>query len=117
MDIIRWGIMGTGRIARTFAEAINGTDGCEIYAVASRSAAKAEDFATKYGASKSYSCYEELVSDKDVDVVYIATPTSCHYENSMMCLKHEKAVLCEKPVSENKELSEKLNKISKYSKQ
>lgn len=98
---IRWGILGLGNIAHSFARDLLTVDGAQLYAVASRSPLKADEFASAYGAVKSYSRYSELAEDKEVDAVYIATPHVFHREHSLMCLEHEKAVLCEKPLAMN----------------
>ncbi len=95
----RWGILGAGRIADKFCTALSATAGAEVYAVASRDAARAEDYATRYKAVKAYTSYEDLVKDENVDVVYIATPHSFHYAHTLLCLQNSKPVLCEKPMS------------------
>lgn len=76
--------------------------------VASRTEPKAKDFAEKFGASCYYGNYEDLANDKNVDLVYIATPHATHYENTMLCLRHGKAVLCEKPFTLNYSQAESL---------
>ena len=98
---IRWGILGTGRIAGKFAVALNYLEDAELYGIASRSEEKAANFAMEYSASKQFHDYESLAADPDVDVVYIATPHSLHKDNCLMCLGHGKAVLCEKPFTIN----------------
>lgn len=98
---IRWGIMGTGRIAGWFATALQAADGAVCYAAASRTKEKAEAFAKEYGFSKAYGSYEELLKDGAVDVVYIATPVREHYRNIRMCLESDKHVLCEKCLTVN----------------
>ena len=98
---IRWGILGTGRIAKTFAEALRGTEGCSCYAVASRTKDKADAFAKENGFEKAYGSYAELAADKNVDIVYIATPMSSHYGDSLLCLKNGRHVLCEKSLALN----------------
>lgn len=100
-DKIKWGILGTGRIARSFAVALNYLEDVELYGIASRSGEKAEAFSREFSVSKRYSSYESLVAARDIDVVYIATPHSLHKENCLMCLEHGKAVLCEKPFTIN----------------
>jgi len=97
----KWGIIGLGKIAHKFAEDLQKVEGAELYAVASRSLEKAEEFAEKFDAEKSYGSYEELAQDPDVDVIYIATPHVFHHENSLLCIKNKKAVLCEKPMGVN----------------
>lgn len=96
-----WGILATGKIAATFASAVNFVPDAKLYACASRTLDKAEAFAKKHGVKVAYGSYEELANDPNVDVIYIASPMSCHYENAKMCLEHGKAVLCEKSVTLN----------------
>lgn len=95
----RWGILGAGRIAEKFCEALCFVEGSEVYAVASRDFDKAKAYAGKYNARSFYNSYEELVQDKNIDIIYIATPHAFHYEQTLLCLKHKKPVLCEKPMS------------------
>jgi len=99
----KWGIIGPGKIAHKFAEGLAEVPGAELYAVASRSVAKAEEFAKEFNATKFYGSYEDLVKDEEVDIIYIATPHVFHFEQTLLCLKHKKAVLCEKPFAMNKE--------------
>jgi predicted dehydrogenase len=100
-SIIRWGILGCGKIANKFANDLKLVEHATLAAVASRDKSKAQEFATQYNAARFFTTYEELVSDKDVDVIYIATPHGLHYEHAMLCLKHHKAVLCEKAFALN----------------
>jgi predicted dehydrogenase len=95
----RWGIMGAGKIADKFCTALMVTEGAEVYAVASRDMDKAKDYAVRYNAVATYNNYEDLVNDQNVDIIYIATPHSFHYEQTLLCLQHNKPVLCEKPMS------------------
>ncbi len=96
-----WGIMGTGRIAHTFAQAVNYVDDACLYAVASRTDEKAAAFGGQYGAKVSYGSYEQMVCDENIDIIYIATPMSAHFENCKLCLEHGKNVLLEKAVTMN----------------
>lgn len=98
---IRWGLMGTGRIAGWFAKALTVAEGAVCYAAASRTEEKAGKFAAEYGFVKAYGSYEELLADDAVDVVYIATPVREHYRNIKMCLEAGKHVLCEKSLTVN----------------
>jgi predicted dehydrogenase len=100
-NIIHWGIIGLGKIARTFAQDLQRAGDAVIYGVASRSNDKAKTFAAEFKAAKSYGSYEALAADPEIDVVYIATPHVFHFESTMMCLKHGKHVLCEKPLGMN----------------
>jgi predicted dehydrogenase len=98
---IRFGILGPGKIANRFASSFRDTLGATVYAVASRDQNKAKEFANTYNANRIFSSYEELVKDPDVDVVYIATPHPFHYEQTLLCLKVGKPVICEKPLAMN----------------
>lgn len=97
----RWGIIGTGKIAHTFAEALRGNEGSVLGAVASRTLDKAEKFAEEYGFERAYGSYEELAKDESIDIVYIATPMSAHYADTLLCLNNGRNVLCEKSVALN----------------
>jgi predicted dehydrogenase len=99
--MIRWGILGPGWISEKFAAALRHVPHAELYAVGSRSQERAGAFARKHGIQRSYGSYERLVEDKDVDVVYVATPHPLHCANTLLCLEHGKAVLCEKPFAMN----------------
>jgi len=94
---INWGIIGLGNIAHKFATDLLTIEGAKLYAVASRNQEKANEFASKYNATKAYSSYESLAKDPNIDAVYIATPHTLHKENTLLCLDHGIAVLCEKP--------------------
>lgn len=99
---IRWGIIGLGKIAHKFATDLLTIEDAELYAVASRTQEKANEFASKFNAIKAYSSYEALVNDSNIDAVYIATPHVFHKENTILCLKNGIAVLCEKAFAMNK---------------
>jgi predicted dehydrogenase len=100
---IKWGIIGLGKIANKFAGDLQLSDSSILYGVASREMNRAKHFAHKFNAIKYYRSYEDLVNDAEIDVVYIATPHTLHFENTMMCLKNNKSVLCEKPMGINAE--------------
>jgi len=96
------GILGCGHIAEKIAETLNMMDdNYELYAVASRDMIKALEFKRKFNATKAYGSYLDLVKDEDIDLVYIATINSAHYENMRLCLEHNKNVICEKPFTLN----------------
>lgn len=107
------GIMGTGNIAAVMAKTVNQMKGVRLYAVASREKVKAEVFAGKYSCKKAYGSYEELVNDSKVDLVYIATPHSEHFENAKLCIEHQKPVLCEKAFTANAKQAEELLALAK----
>lgn len=95
------GILGAGLIARKMAETVNGMDGVFLGAVASRDEAKARAFADEFSAEKYYGSYEELAADEDIDLIYVATPHSHHYEHARLCLSAGRNVLCEKAFTAN----------------
>lgn len=105
---IRWGILGTGRIAQQFARDLITVANAELVAVGSRSMQSAAQFATMYGAPRPHDSYESLFADDAVDAVYIATPHSLHLGNCLGALAGGKAVLCEKPLTESPEECEVL---------
>lgn len=112
MKKIRWGIMGTGRIAGVFCNMLKDLEQAQIYAVASRNQEKATEFGAKYGATACYGTYEELVQDPQVDIIYIATPIACHYENVKLCLNAGKHVLCEKALTQSSAQAKELYALS-----
>jgi len=101
MRTIRWGILGTGRIAGKFAEDLRLAEGCELIAVGSRSQTGADKFAKQFAVKYAHPSYQELVHNPEVDVIYIATPHNLHHENTLLCLNNNKAILCEKPFAIN----------------
>lgn len=106
------GIMGSGNIAGIMAGTINKMKNVRVYAVASRQQVHADVFAGKYGCKKAYGSYADLVADKKVDLIYVATPHSEHYENVKMCLEAGKPVLCEKAFTLNAAQAEELVRIA-----
>ena len=98
---MNFGIIGAGNIANTFATTLTQMSEPTAYAIASRSMEKAEEFRERYGMEKAYDSYEALAKDPDVDVIYIATPHSFHYEQAKMCLENGKHVLVEKAFCAN----------------
>lgn len=95
------GIIGAGWIADKMAEALAPLNEYCVYAIASRSLDKAQAFAQNWNIPKAYGSYEELVNDKEVDLVYIATPHSHHFPHTMLALEHGKPVLVEKAFTAN----------------
>lgn len=95
------GILGAGNIARTMARTVNQTEYFTLAAIGSRSKEKAEAFAKEFNVPKAYGSYEELAKDGTLDLIYIATPHSRHYEDCMLCLENGRNVLCEKAFTAN----------------
>jgi len=98
---IRWGILGTGNIARQFAAGLQVLADAELMAVGSRTQKSADAFADQFQIPHRHPSYEALAQDPDVDVIYIATPHPMHHPNALLCLDSGKAVLCEKPFTIN----------------
>jgi predicted dehydrogenase len=94
---IRWGILGTGGIARVFTEDLLRLPGHEVVAVGSRATGTAEAFAARHGIGRAHGSYEDLAADGEVDVVYVATPHPGHHPAALRCLEGGRAVLVEKP--------------------
>ena len=99
--ILRVGIIGTGWIAEKAAITLNGLKECEAYAVGSRQLEKAEAFAKQWNIGKAYGSYAELISDPNVDLVYVGTPHSHHYDVTKEALMAGKPCLVEKAFMAN----------------
>lgn len=110
------GIMGIGRIAEVLAETMKRTPGVECFGAASRKLEKAQDFCRRHGFTKAYGSYEEMVSDPEIELVYIATPHSHHYENMKLCIGHGKPVLCEKSFTTNARQAREIMELAKKNK-
>jgi len=108
----KWGILGPGRIAKKFADAVWKIPNASIYAIASRSSSDPEQLKHTFNAEECYTSYEKLAADTKVDAIYIATPHRFHYENIKLCLNAEKAVLCEKSFTVNANQADELFKLS-----
>jgi len=111
-DKVRWGILGTGKIARTFATALKATPDAQLAAVGSRSLDGAAFFAREFGGTP-YGSYEALVRADDVDLVYVGTPHPMHYENVRLALEAGKGVLCEKAFTVNRRQAEELVSLAR----
>jgi predicted dehydrogenase len=93
---IRWGIVGPGRIAENVVQDFAVVEGARAFAVASRSADRAADFARRHGLDRAYGSYAEIIADPDVDVLYLATPHPQHHALALAGLEAGKALLVEK---------------------
>ena len=100
-DTIRWGILGTGSIAKQFARGLKTAKGAALTAVGSRAQQTADAFGDEFEVPRRHADYATLANDDEVDAIYVATPHSFHKENALLCLKAGKAVLCEKPFAIN----------------
>lgn len=99
--IIKWGIIGIGKIAHKFASDLQPIENAELLAVASTSLERATDFAQKFGAKYIYNQYEAIFQTPDLDAIYIATTHATHAEHTILCLNNKMPVLCEKPLAIN----------------
>ncbi|WP_343209118.1 Gfo/Idh/MocA family oxidoreductase [Anaerolentibacter hominis] len=111
MRQINWGILGLGWIGGDFSQALC-DQGTGVYAVASEKPGKAEAWKEKYHAKKAYTTYEAMMDDPDIDVIYIATPHSNHYEYAMECLKRGKNIFVEKAITVCSEQLEDMKKLA-----
>ena len=106
------GVLGTGGIVRMVVPTLKALPEMECYAIASRTEERAKEAAIEYGFEKGYATYEELVADPEVELVYIATPHSRHYDDMKLCVEHGKAVLCEKAFTMNAAQAKEIKKLA-----
>ncbi|MCS7064835.1 MAG: Gfo/Idh/MocA family oxidoreductase [Fimbriimonadales bacterium] len=104
----RWGILGTGKIARRFMQAASLVPEAQVVAVGSRSQQTADAFGEQFSIPHRYGSYEALLTDPEVEIVYVATPHTLHAENTHAALEQGKHVLCEKPFTLNARQAEPL---------
>ena len=97
--VLRWGVLAPGEIANDFVSTLHANTDQRVHAVASRTAQRAVEFATRHGIPRSYGSYAELVADADIDVVYIASPHSEHRSMALLAIAAGKHVLVEKPIA------------------
>jgi xylose dehydrogenase (NAD/NADP) len=96
---LRWGLLSTARINRALIPPLRSSEYSQLMAVASRDATRADEFAATWNIPRSYSNYDELLADRDIDIVYISLPNSLHAEWSIKSMRMGKHVLCEKPLT------------------
>lgn len=101
MTPVKIAVLGAGRIAGIVSATLSKLEEIECYAVAARDLSRAEQFARDHGFQKAYGSYEEMLRDPEVELVYIATPHSHHFEHLMLCLQAGKHVICEKSFTMN----------------
>lgn len=109
---MKFAILAPGKIAHKMAETVSRMDEVECYAVASRSYDRAKAFAEQWKFQKAYGSYEEMLKDPEVELVYVASPHSHHYEHTKMCLEYGKHVLVEKAFTVNAVQAEELIRLS-----
>lgn len=106
-----WAIIGLGEVANEFASALQQAQ-LPIYTVYSRSEQKAQQFCQKFNISSYYTDYDQLLNDPNVDIIYLATPHSLHYEMAKQAIEHKKHILCEKAITINQEQLNTLRQLS-----
>lgn len=107
------GILGPGKVAQKMIRTLKMVDGVTCAAVGSRDLVKAKDFCAKYDIHKAYGSYEELVRDPKIDVIYVATPHSHHYEHMKLCIENNKHILCEKAFTVNAAQAKEIFELAK----
>ncbi len=110
--ILKWGIIGAGIIANKMAETLKIVPNNLLHAVASKTPSKAKIFADKHGIKNAYS-YQEIVSCKEIDIIYVATTHNFHFENAKLALEHGKHVLLEKAFTVNAKEARELVRIAR----
>ncbi len=108
MKKVRIGIVGTGTIAHRFANAIKNVGNAELVAVASRTKENAESFGNEFNIPHRFSSYEDMAKSNVIDAAYIAVPHSGHKDCSILMMKNNKNVICEKPLAVNKKECEEM---------
>src|SRR6266849_10469983 len=100
MGSLKWGLIGCGDIAqKRVAPALRDLPNCQLHAITRFQADLAESFANKFGARKSYRTTDELLADKEIEAVFIATPVYLHAVQTIAAAEAGKHVLCEKPMA------------------
>ena len=111
-EFMKIGILGAGRIAAKFANTMNQVPEAECWAVAARSLERAGAFAEEWNFTRAFGSYEEMLSDPQVELIYVATPHSHHYEHMKLCLEHGKHVLCEKAFTLNAAQAREISELA-----
>jgi predicted dehydrogenase len=97
--VLRWGVLAPGRIAANWVGTVHANTDQKVVAVASRTLSRAQEFATANHIDRAYGSYEQLVSDPEVDIVYVAAPHNFHAELALLAIEAGKHVLIEKPIA------------------
>ena len=110
----KWGILAPGKMSAKFTKGLQLLENAELFAVGSRDITRAKKFAKEYGFTKYYGSYEELVQDPELEIIYVASPHTFHHEHTMLCLKNNKNVICEKAFALNyKQVAEMIDEAEK----
>lgn len=99
---LKWGVLGAGSVAQRRAmPAINKAEGAELHALLSRETERAKRLASEHGAQKYYTTVDDLLSDTDLDAIYVSTPVYLHCEQTVAAAERGLHVLCDKPMAMN----------------
>ncbi len=109
---VKWGIIGAGNIAKKMADALEITPNCQLCAVASKTPSKARMFADENRIKNAYN-YQEIVNNREIDIIYVATTHNFHFDNAKLALEHGKHVLIEKPFTVNAKEARELVRIAR----
>lgn len=110
----KWGILAPGKMSAKFTKGLQLLGNAELFAVGSRDISRSRKFAKEYGFKRFYGSYEELAKDPEVEIIYIASPHAFHHEHTMLCLKNNKNVICEKAFALNyREVAEMIDEAEK----
>src|SRR5579884_3712182 len=110
---LRWGILGTGNIARQFAGAFGTAQRSVLAAVGSRELSSAQTFARTHGIPEAFGSYDQVLASGDVDAVYVSLPNSMHHQWTIAALRAGKHVLCEKPIASNSAEAEEMFEVAR----
>ncbi len=113
--MIKFGLIGTGKMAAVIMDAFKHLPDAKVIAVASESAERAQKFALNFNIPTSYGTLADLLSDKNIDAVYIANATENHANATILALKAGKAVLCEKPIATNEAECKEIELVAEQS--
>lgn len=106
------GVLGTGGIVKGVTPTLQKMENMECYAIASRTLERAQEAAKEHGYAKAYGSYEELIADPEVDLVYVATPHSRHFDDMKLCVENHKPVLCEKAFTMNAKQAKEIKELA-----
>ena len=97
--MIKWGVIGAGKMGRTFAHSIKEVDNAKLVAIASLDSKRLDSFASNFNINKEFrfTSYEEICKNNDIDAIYISTLNNTHIELIKLCASYKKNILCEKP--------------------
>jgi predicted dehydrogenase len=112
-SVVHWAILGAGFMANAFAQGLEFVPGSKLIAVGSRTRQKAEEFCRRHNVPAAYANYDRLLSDKNIDIVYVATPAALHREHCIRALESGKAVLCEKPFALNADQAKEIVAVAR----